>query len=86
MAYLIEKNVPIPTDSRGRELKYPLKKMQVGDSFVVPANDVRWGKHTNGGRQINGVSQSVSYFQRKYGGRFTVRIQPDSSVRVWRIG
>lgn len=34
----IEKNIPIPTGGPGRPAKYPLRSMEVGDSFFTPTN------------------------------------------------
>lgn len=46
MAYLIEKNIPVPADGRrGPEPKYPFRSMEVGDSFVVPAGEAKFSKH-----------------------------------------
>ena len=38
--YKIEKNVPIPSSVR-RLVKFPLVKLEVGDSFVVPLKEAQ---------------------------------------------
>lgn len=37
MLVKIEKNVPMPTDTRSR---YPWDEMEIGDSFIYPRKDV----------------------------------------------
>jgi hypothetical protein len=66
----VEKGIPVP--QRG---KYPFKKMQVGESFFVPANGEP--------RQVvqNRITNSWKYCRPK---RF-VSHQVDGGVRVWRI-
>lgn len=34
MSYTIEKNVPVPMPGGGRNIKYPFRDMEVGDSFA----------------------------------------------------
>lgn len=36
--YVIEKNVPLVGNGAGRRTKYPLREMEVGDSFKIEAN------------------------------------------------
>ncbi len=71
--YRIEKNIPPPEDSRGLQ-KYPFKKMEIGDSFFVPAGKAK------------SVRQQVQYYQKRSAEpvRFTVR-QVEGGVRVWRV-
>lgn len=63
----IEKNRRIPG-------KYPFKDMQVGDSFVIPA-DIK--RHT--------VNVAALRFGRKHGMKFTVRKIPEGGYACWRI-
>lgn len=73
--YKIEKNVPItgPVTANGRPPIYPLRKMDVGDSFLAK------------GKRVDDVRRSIDYVQRTTEMRFTARqIGPDA--RVWRTG
>lgn len=85
MAYLIEKNVPVPADGRrGPEPKYPFRSMEVGDSFVVPAGEAKFSKRSADGRPVSRVSVATSGAGKRLGRRFVTRTNPDGSVRVWR--
>ena len=55
-------------------VKYPFAGMQVGDSFAVPKGVGR-----------TAVSISALRYSRKHGGKFTVRLMPDRSLRCWRL-
>ena len=68
--FKIEKNIPMPTN-RGPVSRYPLKDMEIGDSFFVAGRD-------HAARNIRGV------LQRHRPKRFSVRMQ-DGGIRVWRI-
>ena len=71
----IQSNLPVPA-RQGRPVKYPLDKMQVGDSFFV-ATSVR-----------SALSGSINRCRKKVGYRFTVRIVEENGVkglRIWRI-
>lgn len=80
--YQIEKvKVPIPASShRGM---YPLKDMQVGDSFVVPVGDQQAAS------SIQGRLMMAAKKFKDLGRDFTTRTFTDSSgrkcVRCWRI-
>ena len=51
MAYQIDKDVPLPpTPGVGRKLKYPLDKLQPGESFVTDVNAVRYAAYRYGKR------------------------------------
>jgi hypothetical protein len=67
--YQIETGVPLPTG--GRPIKYPLRDMQVGDSFLIPAEDHK--------------AKSIYQSAKQAGVRITTRAQPDGSLRVWRL-
>lgn len=54
--------------------KWPFKDMQVGDSFAVPEGV---GRTT--------VSIAAMRYGRKHGGKFTVRMVADRSLRCWRV-
>lgn len=66
--FKIEKNVPIPV-ARGRR-KYPLHKMEVGDSFQFPKEDSAK------------VSAAAWVYGSRHGMKFTVSI---SERRCWRV-
>lgn len=54
--------------------RYPFAQMEVGDSFAVPEGVSR-----------TAVSISALRYSRKHGGKFTVRLMLDRSLRCWRI-
>lgn len=66
--FKIEKNVPIP-GANGRR-KYPLHKMEVGDSFQFPEGDSAK------------VSAAAGVYGRRNGMKFSVS---SSERRCWRI-
>lgn len=69
----LEKNVPMPADTRGVPMKYPWKSMQVGDSFFVPTNKKTFTAH--------------AYATRTLGYRFVTKQTVESGrkgFRVWR--
>ena len=66
----IEKEVPIPAGSGGLG-KYPWRKMEVGDSFLVPRSQMS----REGYRPVPPTSLGIKVSIRKEG----------DGVRVWRI-
>ena len=75
----IEKGVPLP--SKGRYVKFPWNKLEVGDSFFVAALNKNDSVKTQ-----SRLHTSLRDFQR-YGGE-QIKIQTtqvDGGVRVWRI-
>lgn len=73
--YEIEKNIPLVRKALGRNAKYPLASMEIGDSFVVPL------KYPGQRTVVNSV---VSSFGKNHGRKFATR-RIDNSVRVWRV-
>ena len=82
----IDKDIPVPTgsDRRNFEAKYPLKQMNVGDSFFLPleeGDDIK--------RMGNRLSQArQGYQKRNEGVRFTQRIweqKGETGIRIWRV-
>ena len=69
MSFKIEKNVPMPTEARGRNGKYPWPNMQVGDSVVVDYT----------------AKQASYKYAIYHGLTFTARRQDDGNYRVWRV-
>lgn len=70
----IDRNVPAPTDITVRN-KYPLAKLFVGESFLVP-----------GGAEVrDGIKAAVFRAKRRLPGKvFTVR-KVEGGYRCWRI-
>lgn len=71
--YEIEKGIPIPPQNKGVRI-YPFDTMEIGDSFLVP---------DGGGNKA--VSALQQYRKKDTTRRFTVRAQPDGTMRIWRI-
>lgn len=84
--FKIEKGIPVP-DSRKR--KYPLKEMEIGDSFFVSfeSGTILTGKMINKlGANILGSSRHL----KKEGKFFITRRQKDKTgniigIRCWRV-
>jgi hypothetical protein len=77
--FKIDKTVPAPRDAGRPNRKYPLDKLQIGDSFFVPAEEVN---------SIDSVVQSALRYGRRHGVKFTTRKVTEKGkdgVRVWRI-
>lgn len=72
MNYEIEKTVPIPSRRR-----YPIKNLNIGESFLVPTQDVSTGTYST-------LTTICGREKRKTGKRFTVRLVEDG-IRVWRV-
>ena len=70
--YEIEQNVPLPTNARNKESRYPFATMKVGDTFFVS------DKHPSH------VRNAACHFQRKLGVKFIVR-KDGEGLRCWRI-
>ena len=67
--FKIEKGVK-PPESRSR---YPLAKMDVGDSFLAP-------------KKIQSkITAAANYQKRRHKKTFTVRKISDKNVRCWRV-
>lgn len=73
MTFEIEKDKVIPATipNIGRRERYPWSRMEVGDSFLIPAGDKRK------------VAGAASHAGRRLGKKFIVRAV-DDGVRVWR--
>lgn len=54
--------------------RYPFAQMEVGDSFAVPY-----------GVKRTTVNIAAKRYAEKHGGKFTVRLMPDRSLRCWRL-
>lgn len=83
-SFTIDKNIPLPTDMRSRESKYPWSIMEVGDSIFIPLEEGDDGK-----RMKNRIAQSCRNFGKKQDPqwRYALRYRLEdeiSGVRVWR--
>lgn len=82
MAYKIRSDIPIPDDGavyttpirHNQTDTYPFGAMEIGDSFLVPSNDVRVAK----------VRSAASKYGRRWDKVFLCRRLP-TGVRCWRI-
>lgn len=72
----IEKDIPIPeSNTAGRPAKYPLARMEVGDSFVV---DLETNKYQS-------IKSAIHASANRQGIKACIRTINDNQVRVWRI-
>lgn len=79
----IDKGIPIPEKHTGRPATYPLKEMEIGDSFLIPFPD----NSKKARRYVRNQAYYVSRgpHARKFG-LFTYRLDPDGTgARVWRV-
>ena len=82
----IDSDIPIPagSDRRSGERKYPLKLLNVGDSFFIPLEE---GDDLK--RMANRLSQArQTYQKRNEGVRLTQRMWEEKNtigVRIWRV-
>lgn len=70
--YTLEKDVSIPSQRNGRA-RYPFADMEIGDSFVAPAEENK------------GVRSAAHSYSKRHGKTFTCHRQVDGTVRVWRV-
>lgn len=70
--YELEVGVPEP-EERTQHNKYPIRRMQVGESFKVPME------------KRGSISATATRIAKVTGKRFTVRKVDQDTVRVWRI-
>lgn len=73
----IEKGIPIPSKYRSKAPKYPLDKLEVGDSFFL---------ETINGRKNTTIGMCINKYKKDHPGTdFTTRkiIKP-LGIRVWR--
>jgi hypothetical protein len=74
----IESGIPLPSEARGRKIKYPFATLQVGQSFLAACapEDSR--------KLIMSVSSLCGKHTKKTGRRYTCRVV-EGGVRVWRV-
>ena len=70
----IVSNVPYPKSPRGRERKYPIDQLKVGDSFTVK----------KGNAATSARLSAVHYKKTHTGWNYMTRVEGDR-VRIWRI-
>lgn len=74
----IEKGLPIPAHpKRGSGITCALRKMSVGDSFLVPADDIDIKLQST-------ITAQCSQFARNKAFKFTTR-RVEGGYRVWKI-
>ena len=82
----IDNDIPVPvgSDRRSGERKYPLKLLNVGDSFFIPLE-----KGDDLKRMANRLSQArQTYQKRNEGVRLTQRMWEEENtigIRIWRV-
>lgn len=74
MSIVIESGVPAPSGRAG----YPFGAMDVGDSFLVEADE------DSSKKVATSIGASARNYARKSGGKFSVRTV-DEGVRCWRV-
>jgi hypothetical protein len=73
MAIKIDEGIPLPQGTAGAKPKYPFRRMEIGDSFLIPAG-VKRERLQNAARQ----------YARLLGATFTARKTPEG-FRLWRM-
>lgn len=72
--YKIEKNVPVPSTLYTKTPKWPFREMEIGDSFVVPSNEVK------------NARSSAYQLHIRTGMKFIIRLnRTNGEYRCWRI-
>lgn len=71
--YRIDKDIPVPRAAAGQTI-YPLRSLEVGDSFLVPAAEVK---------ECTRCSCRVG--SKRLGIKIATRKQPDGGLRCWRV-
>jgi hypothetical protein len=74
--YKIEKKIPIPAGHQHGVPRYPLAKMEVGDSFFVPSLDVK---------NANTLRQACYHYGKKHPSKFRVLLDDSSTTVGWRV-
>lgn len=78
-AIKIETGIPVPAP-RFQDAVYPFKKMQVGESCLVPPKEDETGRALR-----ERVSAALAHYHRDGSMKFCSR-KVDGGIRVWRIG
>lgn len=75
--FQIERNIPLPDQTRGLRNKYPWKQMKIDESFLVPCGS--WETP----EVMNSLTSCRAGAQRNTGFKFALRKVKDG-IRVWR--
>jgi hypothetical protein len=77
----IDANIPIPKIVQvARESKYPLRSLQIGDSFFIPKGNEKGTR--------NSISSLMDACSKRHGLKFVTRTVVEDNVkglRVWRV-
>ena len=93
--YELDKSVPIPTDYRSTDIKYPFDEMEIGDSFFISPEyededtkrlsnriaQARQGYQKRMAKQGTEVKFTQRQWVEDYGGKEG----PIAGLRVWRV-
>ena len=77
--YKLEKGVPAPKEKEQQRAKYPLRVMDVGDSFFAPVET-----EAELYRIQRNIKAAIWHVRQFTGHRFTCEVT-DAGIRVWRI-
>ena len=81
----IEHDIPIPDQTSGRQSKYPLREMAIGDSFFVPCKGHEISKVQASIRSASrNVNESRKFITRRVEGRKAGQ-EFYEGVRCWRV-
>lgn len=82
MAFQIESGVAPVSSKRGRKpTEFPLEQMAVGDSFLIPVEDITANKEVESWRRK--VLVAKKHFNETYEGKFQTAVV-EGGLRVWR--
>ena len=81
--FKIEKGIQLP---KGKETRnsYPFAKMEVGDSFYVPADDKGF-RTDKRGRRYHPAGSASSAYGRAHGKKFKCLFDEKRGLRIWRV-
>lgn len=72
---VIDKDIPVPTEARGRKRIWPFADMEIGDSFFLAGDGVECQRT---------LASASTYYQRRHGMAFVTR-KVEGGARVWRV-
>jgi hypothetical protein len=72
--FVIDKDVPLPTTTRGRRARYPFADMQVGDSFLV-----------TGDKSTTESARSAAYAHTRRNGKAFSARPVAGGMRIWCV-
>jgi hypothetical protein len=71
----VERGIPIPPPGGKRAPKYPLRSMEVGESFLVTDPTMTQPR----------LASRLTNVGKELGRRFTQRLCDGGGIRVWRV-